>query len=148
MMARAAAFERELEAVVGAADAVRGVQRLGCETCVASQGEIEKMQQTLRVTELASCFAPERIFSATMVANGKPAPDLYLHAADACGFSVADCLVVEDSVTGVTAARAAGMRVLGFVAEPMRDAEPAQRMAALGAELFHDMREVPARVAG
>src|SRR6185436_20470496 len=77
--ARTAAFERELTSVPGAAEAVDGVRGLGWEVCVASQGEPAKMAQTLRVSGLAERFDPQRIFSATMVARGKPAPDLFLH---------------------------------------------------------------------
>lgn len=137
---RAAAFERELRPVPGAAEAIEGVRALGWEVCVASQGRPEKMAQTLRVTGLRDRLPADRIFSATMVQRGKPAPDLYLHAAEVCGFAPAACVVVEDSVTGVTAALAAGMRVLGYAE---RDGAP---LAALGAELVLDMREVPARV--
>lgn len=94
----------------------------------------------------ADLFPRERIFSGTMVEHGKPAPDLYLFAAAACGFAPAACVVVEDSPTGVKAARAAEMRVLGYVADAA-DSEAAARLTALGAEVFHDMREVPERVA-
>ena len=59
-----------------------------------------------------------------MVEHGKPAPDLYLYAARRCGYPVADCVVVEFGVTGVTAARAAGMRVLGLRRAIGRDAPP------------------------
>jgi len=145
--ARTAAFERELTSVPGAAEAVDGVRGLGWEVCVASQGEPAKMAQTLRVSGLAERFDPQRIFSATMVARGKPAPDLFLHAARTCRFAAADCVVVEDSLTGVTAARAGGMRTFAFVADPERDAVAVQRMAALGAELLPDLRELPALLA-
>ncbi len=144
---RRVAFERELKAVVGAAEAIAGVRALGCEACVASQGEVEKMEQTLRVSGLGSCFEPARIFSASMVPNGKPAPDLFLHAARECGFRPEACVVVEDSETGVTAARAAGMRVLGYVADPRAHGALSASFARLGVEVFHDMYEVPERVA-
>jgi HAD superfamily hydrolase (TIGR01509 family) len=144
---RAEAFERELQPVPGAAEAVEGVRALGCATCVASQGSVAKMDLTLRVTGMQACFPRERIFSGTMVEHGKPAPDLYLLAAAECGFAPDDCVVIEDSVTGVTAARAAGMRTLGYVANGAADGPLARRLAALGAELVHDMREVPRRVA-
>jgi beta-phosphoglucomutase-like phosphatase (HAD superfamily) len=137
---RAAAFERELTPIDGAAQAVEAVRAIGWETCVGSQGGPQKMEQTLRITGLQRLFPPERIFSATMVERGKPAPDLYLHAAAVCGFAPADCVVVEDSVTGVTAARAAEMRTLAYVDG---DAARAERLAALGAEVFHDMRDLP-----
>lgn len=86
-----------------------------------------------------------RIFSATMVANGKPSPDLFLHAAAVCGFAPADCVVVEDSVTGVTAARAAEMRTLGYTGG---DDALAGRLTPLGAERLDDLCELPARLPG
>src|SRR5262249_22170977 len=143
----AEAFERELRPAPGAAAAVDGVRALGCTACVASQGSLAKMDQTLRVTGLQARFPRERIFSGSMVERGKPAPDLYLHAAAACGFAPHDCVVIEDSVTGVTGARAAGMRTLAYVANGAADGPLPARLAALGAEVFHDMREVPRRVA-
>ena len=139
--ARTVAFERELTAVSGAAEAIDGVRVLGWETCVASQGEPRKMAQTLRVSGLAERFAPERIFSATMVARGKPAPDLFLHAARACGFRAEECVVVEDSATGVTAGRAAGMRTFGYA---NGDGAHGARLTALGAEPLAALRDLPA----
>jgi HAD superfamily hydrolase (TIGR01509 family) len=143
---RARAFDAELQPVEGAREAVEGVRALGWETCVASQGRPSKMRQTLGLTGLHDAFAAERIFSATMVRRGKPAPDLYLHAAATCGVEPDRCVVVEDSPTGVRGARAAGMRVLAYVA-PGRTGDEALALAAHGAEVFHDMREVPERVA-
>lgn len=142
---RARAFDAELEPVDGARDAVEGVRALGWEACIASQGRPAKMRQTLSLTGLADAFAPERIFSATMVRRGKPAPDLFLHAAASCGIEPERCVVVEDSPTGVRGARAAGMRVLAYVA-PDRTGDEALALAAAGAEIFHDMREVPDRI--
>ena len=146
LTSRAAAFERELQPVPGAAEAVRAVRALGYETCVGSQGRMEKMDQTLRVTGLADLFPRERIFSGTMVEHGKPAPDLYLLAAATCGFAPEACVVVEDSPTGVAAGLAAEMRVLGYVADSAGE-EAAERLAKLGAEVFHDMRQVPELIA-
>jgi HAD superfamily hydrolase (TIGR01509 family) len=147
LAARRARFERELAAVAGAVEAVRELHALGWATCVASQGRVAKMEQTLRVTGLDALFPTERIFSATMVARGKPAPDLFLHAAETCGFAPDVCVVVEDSALGVRAARAAEMRVLGYAGPEALGADAAERLAALGAEVFHDMRELPRRVA-
>jgi HAD superfamily hydrolase (TIGR01509 family) len=143
--ARAEAFARELEPVAGARETVEAVQRLGWETCIASQARVVKMRQTLALTGLADLFPPERVFSATMVRRPKPAPDLFVHAARECGWEPADCIVVEDSVTGVRGARAAGMRVLGYAA-PNRPEDEAMMLSAAGAQLVRDMREVPARV--
>lgn len=143
---RAQAFADGLEAVPGAREAVEGVQALGWETCIASQGRPAKMAQTLELTGLADLFPQERIFSATMVERPKPAPDLFVHAARACGFEPRACVVVEDSLLGVRGARASGARVLGYVpAEAPEDA--ALSLLAAGAEIVRSLDEVPARVA-
>ena len=105
-----AAFDDELEAIAGVADMLPA---LGMKTCVASSSHPERLRHTLGVTGLWSHFAPH-VFSATMVRNGKPAPDLFLYAAEKMGARPRDCVVVEDSRAGVAAGRAAGMRVLGF----------------------------------
>ena len=107
------AFDRELapvEGVVGALDHLDGV---GLPTCVASSGTHDKMARTLGRTGLLERFAG-RIFSATQVERGKPAPDLFLFAAASMGVAPSRCLVVEDSRAGVAAARAAGMRSVGY----------------------------------
>lgn len=143
--ARAEAFARELRPVAGARETVEAVQRLGWETCIASQARVVKMEQTLVLTDLADLFPPERVFSATMVRRPKPAPDLFVHAARECGWDPAACIVVEDSVTGVRGARAAGMRVLGYAARN-RPEDEAMMLSAAGAQIVRDMREVPGRV--
>jgi HAD superfamily hydrolase (TIGR01509 family) len=141
---RAAVFEAELQPVPGAADAVAGVRAAGWEVCIASGGSLAKMEQTLRITGLSGLVPDERIFSATMVAHGKPAPDLFLHAAAACGFPPRECVVVEDSEPGVRAGVAAGMRTLAYTAS---DPALAARFAALGAEPLTAMNDLPARLA-
>jgi HAD superfamily hydrolase (TIGR01509 family) len=104
------AFRDELAAVEGIE---RALDDLAVPTCVASSGTHEKMQLTLGLTGLYERF-DGRIFSATEVANGKPAPDLFLHAAARTGVPPERCIVVEDSRSGVQAARAANMRALGY----------------------------------
>lgn len=143
---RAEVFERELIAIPGAREAVEAVRAEGWETCVASQGRPAKMEQTLALTGLDDLFPVERIFSATMVERPKPAPDLYLHAARECGWEPDDCVVVEDSLLGVRGARAAGMRVLGYLAASAAEDEALPLLAA-GAEVVRSLEEVPARVA-
>lgn len=106
-------LDEDLEPVPGVADAVSAITAAGYATCVASSGSQEKMSRTLAKTGLWDAFAG-RLFSATEVERGKPAPDLFLHAADRMGFQPASCLVVEDSRHGVAGARAAGMTVVGF----------------------------------
>jgi HAD superfamily hydrolase (TIGR01509 family) len=130
-------FERQLTAVDGVADIVRQVQAAGLQTCVASSGTHERMQQTLGLTGLYDAFEG-RIFSATEVEHGKPAPDLFLHAADAMGAEPDTCVVVEDSVFGVQAGVAAGMTVLGFAG----GLTPEHELAAAGAVTFEAMADL------
>ena len=108
-----AAFEAELAAVPGVADLVDHLHAAGIATCVASSGSHDRMAVTLRLAGLRERFEG-RIFSGTEVEHGKPAPDLFLHAARTMGVEPAGCAVVEDSVYGVRAAVAAGMRAYGF----------------------------------
>jgi len=98
------AFEKDLQAVDGVVEAL---DQVTTATCVASSGGHEKIRRSLRLTNLYERFKG-RIFSASEVANGKPAPDLFLHAAACLGVPPARCAVVEDSRYGVEAARAAG----------------------------------------
>lgn len=138
---RAAAFERELQPIEGAADALADVRAAGWDACIASGGAMAKMELTLRVAGLRGAVPDDRIFSAYDVARPKPAPDLFLHAAAACGFAPDACVVVEDSVPGVAAGVAAGMRTVGFDGG---DAAVAERLGALGAEPLRAMAELPA----
>jgi HAD superfamily hydrolase (TIGR01509 family) len=108
---RDAAFREALQPVPGIEAALDALD--GTPVCVASSGDHDKMRFTLGLTGLLGRF-DGRIFSATEVEHGKPAPDLFLHAAESLGYAPADCVVVEDSELGVAAARAAGMRVLGY----------------------------------
>lgn len=109
-----AAFRAELLPMQGAAETLDELERRGVLKCVASSGSPAKLRVTLGVSGLASYFEPH-IFSATMVERGKPAPDLFLLAATRMGAEPQDCVVIEDSVAGVTAARTAGMRAFGFI---------------------------------
>lgn len=120
-------------------DAHRAAKR---SYCVASSGRVEKMHATLGGAGLLPLFA-DVLFSATMVGRGKPAPDLFLHAAGVMGHPPAACVVVEDSLPGVQAAVAAGMRVCAYAAAPYVDAAA---YAALGAEVFTDMGALPGLV--
>lgn len=101
---------QSLRAVAGVAEAL---DRLEIPHCVASSGTPERIRKSLATVGLLDRFEPH-IFSAVMVARGKPAPDLFLHAAGEMGTAPARCLVIEDSVAGVRAATAAGMTVIGF----------------------------------
>ena len=105
-----AAFATSLRPVEGVFEMLAA---LPYRRCVASSGTPAKMRFTLERTGLLPFFAPY-LFSASMVARGKPAPDLFLYAARAMNADPAACVVVEDAAAGIAAARAAGMRVLGF----------------------------------
>ena len=119
---------------------VDALDRIDLPTCVASSGSHEKMRLTLGLTGLRERFAG-RIFSADEVARGKPAPDLFLHAAASMGAAPERCVVVEDSPAGVTAAVAAGMRALGYAGGG--EAEPLRRG---GAETFAAMTDLPSLI--
>ncbi|GLW91239.1 HAD family hydrolase [Actinokineospora globicatena] len=106
-----AAMSAELTAVAGIEEALDTLDAAGLPYCVASSGTHEKMRHTLGHTGLYDRFAG-RIFSATEVVNGKPAPDLFLHAASSMGVRPETAVVVEDSRYGIQAARAAGIALL------------------------------------
>jgi HAD superfamily hydrolase (TIGR01509 family) len=130
------AFNAELTAVDGVREAL---DRIRLPTCVASSGTHEHLRYTLSLTGLYERFAG-RIFSADDVAAGKPAPDLFLHAASEMAADPAGCVVVEDSRPGVEAARAAGMRALAFAG----GLTPAELLEGPNTIVFEDMRELPA----
>ncbi|MFJ9179713.1 HAD family hydrolase [Streptomyces sp. NPDC102360] len=132
-----AAFERELEPVDGVVEVLEKLTADGVPYCVASSGSHERIRVGHRKTGLDKWFEDERIFSSQDVGRGKPAPDLFLYAADRMGVSPEKCLVVEDSPLGVQAAGSAGMDVYGFTAMT-----PAERLDRAD-ELFDDMRELP-----
>ena len=130
-----AAFDAELTPVDGIVEAL---DRIATPTCVASSGSHEMLRHTLGLTGLYQRFEG-RIFSASEVAEGKPAPDLFLHAAARLGAEPAACAVVEDSRYGVEAARAAGMRAFGYTG----GLTPPSRLAGPRTVLFDDMRRLP-----
>ena len=101
-------FSNELLACVGV---VETLAKIKLAMCVASNGPVEKMQLALSVTGLADFFG-DSVFSAYEVNAWKPDPKLFMHAADQMGFSPAECLVLEDSLVGIEAANAAGMRAV------------------------------------
>jgi HAD superfamily hydrolase (TIGR01509 family) len=103
-------FEAELEAVPGIDTLLADFPHA---FCVASSSQLERIRLCLTKTRLIDYFEPN-IFSASMVENGKPAPDLFLHAAGTMGYAPENCLVIEDSPAGIQAAKAAGMTVFAF----------------------------------
>jgi HAD superfamily hydrolase (TIGR01509 family) len=115
--------------------------------CVASSGPPEKISASLNRVELYDRFAPH-IFSAVQVKHGKPAPDLFLFAAEQMKVSRERCLVIEDSVSGIAAARAAGMTVLGFHGGSHCRPGYADTLRTAGAAAtFDDMRELAGLIA-
>jgi HAD superfamily hydrolase (TIGR01509 family) len=135
-----AALEAEVQAVRGV-EAV--LDALEVPYCVASSGNHAKMAATLGATGLLPRFR-DRIFSATEVARGKPAPDIFLYAAERCGVSPSACAVIEDSPAGVTAGVAAGMTVYAYCAFT-----PEQRLREAGAHrTFNDMAALPGLLSG
>jgi HAD superfamily hydrolase (TIGR01509 family) len=134
------AFESEALTIDGI-DAVLAAHR--GKVCVASGSRPERVRRCLTLVGLLHCFDPH-IFSATQVAKPKPAPDLFLYASQQMGADARDCLVIEDSVLGVTAAVAAGMRVIGFTGASHCRPGHADRLITAGASTtFQHMRELP-----
>ena len=129
------ALAREVKPVEGVPELLRS---LTIPYCVASNGEPMHMQLGLTAAGLMP-FVEGRLFSAKNVANPKPAPDVYLHAARAMGAEPSRCAVVEDTATGVKAGVAAGMTVFGYVAGPQSDEAAIQ---SIGARPFHRMSEL------
>lgn len=134
------ALAAELTPVEGIVDALDSLTHLS--TCVASSGSHEKMRFTLGIIDLHPRFEG-RIFSATEVEHGKPAPDLFLHAARRMGVPPEACAVVEDSQYGLRAARAAGMRAFAYDG----GTTPVERLEGPGTVVFDDMRRLPGLLA-
>ncbi|OWA15933.1 hydrolase [Streptomyces sp. CS159] len=137
-----AAFERELEPVPGAVGVLEKLTADGVAYCVASSGSHERIRVGHRKAGLDRWFDDRRIFSSQDVGRGKPAPDLFLHAAGRMGVEPERCAVIEDSPLGVQAAVAAGMDVYGFTAMT-----PAAKLAG-ATRLFADMGELADLLAG
>lgn len=135
------ALERDLEAVPGVERAIDVIEQAGIPTCVASSGSHQKMALTLGKTGLLDRFAG-RIYSATdpEVKAGKPAPDLFLHAADRMGVPPTECAVIEDSPFGIASAVVAGMTPYGFSGRVIS----ADRLAGDGVTVFDSMSDLPA----
>ena len=141
MLAR---LRQELVPVPGIA---RALARLEGPRCVASSSDPARIRLTLELTGLAGFFG-DALFSGTEVAHGKPAPDLFLHAARAMGAAPAACVVVEDSVLGVQAGVAAGMPVIGFTGGAHAYPGFAERLREAGAaSVVAHMDELPAALA-
>ncbi|MBV9538071.1 MAG: HAD-IA family hydrolase [Acidisphaera sp.] len=131
-----AALSRDVVAIPGAIEALRATTSLGIPWRIASNSSREEMAAKFARLGISDVIAG-RLHSHRDVGRGKPAPDLFLAAAAAEGVAPASCVVIEDSVPGMRAARAAGMDCLAFAAET----DPATALA-LGAAPFCHMREI------
>jgi HAD superfamily hydrolase (TIGR01509 family) len=134
-------YRQELVPIPGI---VSALDQLTIPRCVASSSQSERLRFSLEVTGLLPRFTPH-LFSASMVARGKPAPDLFLYVAERMAVAPVDCLVVEDSAAGIEAAKRAGMRVFGFVGgSHARSAAYRAGLAALAPDLvFDDISKLP-----
>ncbi|MGO1167948.1 MAG: HAD family hydrolase [Janibacter sp.] len=106
--------QEELEPITGAGEAVEAVRDLGHDVCVASGSLLAAIDTKLTRTDLAGLFTDPARFSVEQVEHGKPAPDVFLLAAERMGYAAERCVVVEDSRAGLEAAVAAGMPVVGY----------------------------------
>jgi HAD superfamily hydrolase (TIGR01509 family) len=127
-------LESELRQISGVRGAVADLELL---CCVASSSRLPILQWKLELTGLADLFSPG-IFSADMVERGKPAPDLFLHAAAALAIEPRHCIVVEDSANGVRAGQAAGMKVIGFTGGGHCLADQESILLSAGAQVVID----------
>jgi len=128
-------FENELQAIPGIMYVIAQIQT---PFCVASNSQPEKVRTMLKITRLFDSFEG-KIFTASQVKKPKPAPDVYIYASEAFNINPPDCLVIEDTPTGVSAAKAAGMTVYGYSAH-----SSAKRLLDAGAHtVFDDMKDLP-----
>jgi HAD superfamily hydrolase (TIGR01509 family) len=139
------AYRQELAPMPGIFEVL---DKLTVPYCVASSSLPDRIRLSLDVTGLLPRFDPH-LFSATMVARGKPEPDLFLHAAREMGVAPDACLVIEDSAAGIEAAKKAGMTVFAFTGGGhARRPSYRQALEALGpAAIFDEMRDLPAMIA-
>ena len=133
-----AAFDRDLQIMPGVADTIA---RLGVASCVATSSSPERVKQSLRQVALAEVFG-QRVFTASQVARGKPAPDLFLFTAAQMGVAPAHCLVIEDSLNGVRAGLAAGMEVWRFTGgSHLQGLDPSTPSDAIAHRQFADFTD-------
>jgi HAD superfamily hydrolase (TIGR01509 family) len=146
MRARTAlVLERELQPIPGVGELLHA---LPLPRCVASNGHLQRVRERLAVTGLLRFFEPH-VFSAIQVAAGKPAPDLFLFAAERLGTPPQRCIVIEDSAAGVEAAVAAGMPVVGFCGGSHCPDGHADRLIAAGcSQVFARMPDLAAYLRG
>lgn len=129
-------FVQELRAVPGVERVIEQLRQANVPICVASQSPLPRVRLSLRVTKLDHHFG-DNVFTASMVAKPKPAPNLFLFAAKRMHANPGRAVVIEDSPSGVVAARAAGMHVYGYAAD-----EDAGALSGAGAQVFYSMDEL------
>ncbi|CAB3727839.1 6-phosphogluconate phosphatase [Achromobacter deleyi] len=135
-------FRQELRALPGVRETLAALRERGIEYCVASSSTPPKLEAALKLVGLWEEFAPH-VFSTAQVAHGKPAPDVFLFAARQMRAAILDCVVVEDSVPGVRAARAARMRAVGYVGASHNGPDQRQRLLDEGAfEVIDDLQRL------
>ena len=133
-------FDLELQAIDGVNHVIEKVDGL---KCVCTNANLRRLERSLKMTSLIDYFNPAHLFYASMVNKPKPAPDLHLFAADKMGVAPERCLIIEDSVTGVTAGVDAGMTVYGFTGASHLGEAQAKKLYNVGAtEVFSDMADV------
>jgi HAD superfamily hydrolase (TIGR01509 family) len=136
-------FTEELQSLPGVRNAVSLIDG---PRCVASSTSLVPLKRNLATAGLIDLFDPH-VFSASQVSRGKPHPDVFLFSAESMGARPDNCLVIEDSVPGVLAARAAGMPVIGFTGVAHDRARISARLKEAGAMAVIDhMAEWPAMV--
>jgi HAD superfamily hydrolase (TIGR01509 family) len=134
-------MQQNLKAMPGAREFL---DRLKLDKAIASSSTPEELAFSLKIAGLYDDFAG-RIFSVTMVEYPKPLPDIYLYVAAQTGHDPKNCLVIEDSIVGATAARAAGMRTLGFTGASHGDGNSETSLYNVGVEaVFADFYKLPA----
>jgi HAD superfamily hydrolase (TIGR01509 family) len=137
-------FERELRVVDGIHETLDELE--GLPRCVASGSSVHGLDHSLKITDLYARFAPH-IYSSDMTPRGKPHPDLFLYAAEKIKAPPKECLVIEDAVAGVVAAKAAGMRAFGFIGgSHCTESHPDSLLAAGAERVFSKMRDLPSLI--
>lgn len=140
-------YRSELQLVRGVRDALESIRNLGLTMSIASNSPKERVKLALQLTGLIGYFK-DNIITFEDVPHGKPAPDVFLLAAKKAGVKAEDCIVVEDSITGVTAAVDAGCWTLGFTGTHEDETRHGEKLKDIGAEaLFSKMIDLPALVA-
>ena len=139
-------YKSELQLVRGVRDALDSIRNLGLTMSIASNSPKERVKLALQLTGLNGYFK-DNIFTFEDVPHGKPAPDVFLLAAKKAGVRAEDCLVVEDSITGVTSAVDAGCWTLGFTGTHGEELAHGTKLKDIGAEaIFTKMADLPALV--